>query len=108
MTAATSDYNMIPVSISAEAAREIRMLLDKKNVPAGYFLRIAVQGGGCGVTPTLGFDLPADDDLTYEISGISVAIKRKHLMFLAGRHVEFYNGEDRRGFYFTQSGTEPG
>lgn len=93
---------MIPVSISPEAAEEIRTMLDRKKVPEGYCLRIAVQGGGCGVTPTLGFDRPAEDDLVYDVSGIRIAIRRKQLMFLAGRRVEFYNGEDKRGFYFTQ------
>ena len=93
---------MIPVSISPEAADEVRNMLARKNVPEGYCLRIAVQGGGCGVIPTLGFDRPAPDDTSYAVSGVNVVISKKHLMFLAGRRVEFYNGEDRRGFYFTQ------
>lgn len=93
---------LIPVDISPEAAEEICQLLTRKKVPEGYCLRIAVQGGGCGVTPMLGFDRPVEGDMTYAVSGISVVISKKHLMFLAGRRVEFYSGEDRRGFYFTQ------
>lgn len=72
-----------------------------KNIPAGYGLRVGVKGGGCGVSFVLGFDKQKDDDLAYRIDDIPVFVQKKEMMFLVGKEVDFYEGNDARGFIFT-------
>lgn len=72
-----------------------------KNIPRDYHLRVGVKGGGCGgMSYALGFDKPKSDDQQFEISGIPVLIEKRHLMFLMGMHVDFFEGDEARGFTF--------
>lgn len=90
-----------PVTISPRAAEEIRKIMTTKNIPPGYGLRVGVRGGGCGVSLLIGFDKPSAADLTYTIDGIPVYIDKKHTMYIIGKEVDFHDGEDARGFLFT-------
>jgi iron-sulfur cluster assembly protein len=89
-----------PVTISASAASEIRKMMATKNIPDGYGLRVGVRGGGCGVQLILGFDKPKETDKVYEESGIQVMFEKRHMMYLIGKQVEFYEGADAKGFHF--------
>lgn len=89
-----------PVALSARAAEEVRKIMQTKNIPEGYGLRIGVKGGGCGVSLLIGFDKPKPNDMTYEIEGIEMLIDKKHTMFVIGKEVDFYEGADARGFTF--------
>jgi iron-sulfur cluster assembly protein len=89
-----------PVTISASAASEIRKMMATKNIPEGYGLRVGVRGGGCGVQLILGFDKPKETDKVYEEGGIQVMFEKRHMMYLIGKQVEFYEGADARGFHF--------
>lgn len=97
-----------PVEITSQAAREIKHILEKKNIPDGYGLRIGIKGGrGCaGVNYSLGFDKPRDKDVEYMIDDIPVFIQKGEVMFLAGKQVDFYDGSDARGFVFTDPSSE--
>jgi iron-sulfur cluster assembly protein len=92
-----------PVSISSIAAAEIKKMMTTKNVPEGYGLRVGVRGGGCGVQLMLGFDRAKDSDLTYDEGGIPVIMDKKHMMYLIGKQIDFYEGADARGFHFVDS-----
>jgi iron-sulfur cluster assembly protein len=94
-----------PVSISPQAAEEIKKIMAIKNIPAGHGLRVGVRGGGCGVQLILGFDKPKDSDLVYEVVGISVMMDKKHMIYLIGKQVDFFEGEDARGFHFVDVGS---
>lgn len=76
--------------------------MSTKNVPSGYGLRVGVRGGGCGVQLMLGFDKAKDNDLVYEEHGISVMMNKKHMLYLIGKQIEFYEGDDARGFHFIE------
>jgi len=89
-----------PVTISPRAAEEIRKIMETKNIPHGYGLRLGVKGGGCGVSLLIGFDKKKESDLTYEINGITVYVDKKHTMYIIGKEVDFYDGEAGRGFMF--------
>ena len=89
-----------PVTISSRAAEEIRKIMQTKNIPPDYGLRLGVKGGGCGVSLLIGFDKKKESDLTYEINGIPVYIDKKHTMYIIGKEVDFYDGEAGRGFMF--------
>jgi iron-sulfur cluster assembly protein len=93
--------NVQPVTISARAVTEIRKIMDTKNIPRDYGLRVGIKGGGCGgVSLMIGFDKKKDSDLSYEVDTIPVYVDKKHTMYLIGKEVDFYEGEDARGFMF--------
>ena len=95
-----------PVNLSVKAAEEVRKIMQSKNIPAGYGLRLGVRGGGCsGVSLIIGFDKKKDSDLFYTIAGIPVYIDKKHTMYLIGKEVDFYEGADARGFMFVDKST---
>ena len=55
-----------PVKFTEGAIKEIKYLLNDKEMPKNYGLRIGVEGGGCsGLSYILGFDEPKDIDDTY-------------------------------------------
>jgi len=91
-----------PVTISPRAAEEIRKIMETKNIPQDYGLRLGVKGGGCGISLLIGFDRKKKSDLTYEINGITVYVNKKHTMYIIGKEVDFYDGEAGRGFMFVE------
>jgi len=92
---------LIPIQITEKAQEEIKNIIQHKNIPTDYFLRVGVKGGGCGgMSYLLGFDKPKEDDQQFEIEGIQVLIEKKHYMFLMGMQVDFYEGNEARGFTF--------
>jgi iron-sulfur cluster assembly protein len=93
--------NVQPVTISSRAASEIKKIMETKNIPHDYGLRVGVKGGGCGVSLIIGFDRKKETDMTYSISDIPVYVDKKHTMYLIGKEVDFYEGADARGFVFT-------
>lgn len=96
-----------PVTISPTAAVEIKKIMATKNIPAGHGLRVGVRGGGCGVQLILGFDKPQETDLVYEFEGIPVMLEKRSMMFLIGKRVDFYEGDDARGFHFVDVNSKP-
>jgi iron-sulfur cluster assembly protein len=92
--------NLHPVTISSRAAAEIRKIMETKNIPSDYGLRLGVKGGGCGVSLLIGFDKKKESDLSYMISDIPVYVDKKHTMYIIGKEVDFYESEDTRGFLF--------
>lgn len=90
-----------PVTITERAVVEIRKIMETKNIPADYGLRLGVRGGGCaGVSLMLGFDKKKQHDLSYVIADIPVYVDKRHTMYLIGKEVDFYEGADARGFMF--------
>jgi iron-sulfur cluster assembly protein len=101
---------MIPVKISEEAIKEVKNIMDNKNIPKGYGLRIGVRGGGgcsaAGMNYILGFDKPKDTDKTFEVEGIPVYINKSHVMYVIGMEVKFHEGNEAKGFVFVNPETE--
>jgi iron-sulfur cluster assembly protein len=92
--------NIQPVTISSRAVEEIRKIMQTKGIPADYGLRVGMKGGGCGVSLLIGFDHKKSSDMSYEIEGIPVYIDKKHTMYIIGKQVDFYEGDEGRGFTF--------
>ena len=94
---------LTPIVITAKAQEEIKTIMAHKNIPADYHLRVGVKGGGCGgMAYSLGFDKPKIGDEHFEIDGIPVLVEKKHVMFLMGMSVDFFEGSEARGFTFIQ------
>ncbi len=93
-----------PVVITPLAVAEARKIMQTKNIPEGYGLRLGARGGhGCGgVSFIIGFDKQKPSDLIYQVEGITILIEKKQTMFLIGKAVDFYEGADARGFMFVE------
>jgi iron-sulfur cluster assembly protein len=101
---------MIPVTISEKAIKEIKDIMEHKNIPAEYGLRVGIRGGGgcgaMGMSYMLGFDKPKKTDSQFTIEGIPVYIEKAHTMYIIGMQVDFYEGNDARGFMFVNPDTK--
>ncbi len=103
MPSGSSLQTFMPVTLSDRAVTEIKAIMQRKAIPQGYGLRVGVRGGGCGVSFIIVFDKPLESDLSYTIADIPVYIDKKHILFLTGKQVDFYEGEEGRGFTFVDS-----
>jgi iron-sulfur cluster assembly protein len=90
-----------PVTLTPKAAEEVRKIMQTKNIPADYGLRVGVRGGGCGVSLLIGFDKKKENDQSYTIEGIPVLVDKRHTMYVVGKEIDFYEGDEGRGFMFT-------
>jgi iron-sulfur cluster assembly protein len=96
--------NLKPIGLTTRAAEEVRKIMQTKNIPADYALRVGIRGGGCGgASLIIGFDKQKPNDLVYKEEGIDMLIDKKHTMYLIGKRVDFYEGADARGFMFVDS-----
>lgn len=90
-----------PVSLTDNAVREIKRLMQSPDLDANQILRIGVKGGGCsGLSYVLGFDQAAPDDEHFDFDGIPLVIKKSHAMYLFGMEVNYEHGLNARGFTF--------
>ena len=93
--------DLIPVTITARALKEIRKIMLTKNIPPDYGLRIGIKGSGCGgAAMMIGFDKRKETDLTYSITDIPVYIDKRHTLYIIGKEIDFYEGADAHGFMF--------
>jgi iron-sulfur cluster assembly protein len=97
--------NLQPVSLTARAAEEVKHIMQTKNIPADYGLRIGIRGGsGCGGHQLmLGFDKARGTDLSYKQTGILCHVDKRHTLYVIGKTVDFQDREDGRGFVFLES-----
>jgi len=91
-----------PITLTKKAAEQVRSIMKTKNIPEGYGLRVGIRGGsGCGGHQLiLGFDKQKDTDIKYAVEGIDLYVDKKHMMYVVGKEVDFYEGADARGFVF--------
>lgn len=94
--------SFIPIDITAAAAAQVRDIMEHKNIPANYLLRIGVKGGGgCGGAGFfLGFDEPKEQDERYQIQGLEVLIDKRHVLYLLDVVLDFEDRREERGFVF--------
>jgi iron-sulfur cluster assembly protein len=97
-----------PVTLTDKAIAEVKHIMEHKNIPEGYGLRIGVKGGsGCGgMGFMLGFDKSKEGDISYEIEGVIVHVEKRQTMYLIGLEVDFLENADARGFTFTNPEAE--
>ena len=89
---------MMPVFITEKAVAEVHKIMQNKSIPKEYGLRV----GTGGMSFMLGFDKKKETDMEFAIDGIPVYIEKKHTMYLLGMEVDFYEGNDERGFTFVK------
>ena len=92
-----------PVSITEKALGEIKEILDAKEIPEDYGLRIGLEnmGASCGTTSyVLGFDKKDDKDLTYEVDEVPVYIKKSVVLHVTGLQLDHVTEGEVSGFLF--------
>lgn len=80
---------VLPVTVSARAAKRIAQILKAESEPV--MLRLAVTGGGCsGFQYNFALDhARQDDDLVVERDGATILIDPVSLDFLKGAEIDF-------------------
>lgn len=93
--------DMIPISLTAGAVKQLKRIREEQNLSDDYVLRVGVKGGGCsGFTYILGFDEVNEKDDVFEIEGLKVAMEKAHAIYLLGMEVDWLDGLNNRGFSF--------
>lgn len=91
----------IPIQFTAPAIKELKRILRFEKLKEGEALRVGVKSGGCqGLSYVLGFDSLQENDLIFQVEGITVYINKAHLPYLEGVQIDFHNGLNNRGFIF--------
>lgn len=97
----TQTLPQAPVQLSERAAAEVAKIMNTKNIPEGYGLRVGVRGGGCsGMSYVLGFDKEREHDLRFDIDGILLYMDKRHGLYLMGVTIDYHDGLNARGFTF--------
>jgi len=90
-----------PVVLSERAAEEIRNIVETKELPEGFALRVGVRGGGCsGMSYLLGFDREREHDISFVAGGVRILMDRRHGLYLMGTTIDYQDGLNARGFTF--------
>ena len=100
-TVANATQTFTPVTLTANAVKEVKKLISEKELSEEFGLRVGVDGGGCsGMSYTIGFDKKQDKDQEFEIDGVKVFMNKSHGLYLLGTEVDFQDGLNSRGFTF--------
>lgn len=90
------------IKVADSAKQQVTHLIATENHPAGSFVRVGVEGGGCsGLMYQLIFDNEMKDgDQVFEDNGVKVVVDRKSFLYLVGTELEFTGGLNGKGFIF--------
>lgn len=93
--------NLQIISLTPTAVEQIKHILETQDIPKTHGLRVGVKGGGCsGFSYVLGFDEKEEDDDVFDIEGITVLMKKEHVLYLMGMEIDWLDGLNNRGFSF--------
>lgn len=96
------DEKIYQFSVSAQAADQIQIQLQKRGTPDSY-LRLGIKGGGCsGFSYVIQFEdaAPRDKDLVFQEHGIKIVIDKKSIIYLNGSTLEWEKSLLQQGFKF--------
>lgn len=92
--------NSTPISFTNSALKELQLRIAKHQISAPI-IRVGVKVvGAISNTYLLAFDQPTDSDKIYTISGLSVIVANKDLMFVLGLEIDFVKKGNEEGFVF--------
>jgi iron-sulfur cluster assembly protein len=90
------------ITLTEQAAREVRKILTEQPPGAGRLLRIGIKGGGCGGFTYL-VDLcskPDPGDKMIETHGIKILCDPVSSLYLDGTVIDFSEDHLKQGFVF--------
>ncbi len=91
------------LTLSENAAREVKRMMAEQHLPETAMLRVEVVGGGCsGYEYRLSFAQSTDDaqDMVSHSRGVRLAVDRKSAKFVSGTEIDIGDGLNKRGFVF--------
>ncbi|MCX8143707.1 MAG: iron-sulfur cluster insertion protein ErpA [Bacteroidia bacterium] len=90
------------ITITERAKDKALELMQKENKGNDYFIRVAVEGGGCsGLTYKLEFDNQIKEtDKVFEDKGIRIVVDKKSFLYLVGTELDYTDGLNGKGFVF--------
>lgn len=90
------------ITITDKAKGRIEELIKEGSYDSSYFLRVAVESGGCsGLSYKLDFDNQEQKgDQYFEDKGIRIALDIKSFLYLAGTELDYTDGLGGKGFNF--------
>jgi iron-sulfur cluster assembly protein len=90
------------ITVSESAKEHALDLMRSENSPAGTFIRVGVEGGGCsGLSYKLEFDtVSKEGDQVFEDKGIKIAVDKKSFLYLVGTELDYTGGLNGKGFVF--------
>lgn len=93
------------IYISDKAKAKVRQLMNDAGISndPSYFIRVGVVGGGCsGLSYKLDFDNEQKPmDQVFEDNGMKVVTDLKSFLYLVNTTLDFSDGLNGKGFYFT-------
>lgn len=93
------------IYVSDKAKSKIAQLMGDAGIASDpdYFVRVSVVGGGCsGLSYKLDFDNEQKPmDQTFEDNGVKVVTDLKSFLYLVNTTLDFSDGLNGKGFYFT-------
>jgi iron-sulfur cluster assembly protein len=89
-----------PISLTDNAAQEVRDILEQQGNPEGVALRIYVSGGGCsGLQYGMALDENVEEgDQFFEDKGVNVVIDPMSLRYIVGSVVDYVTTPMGGGF----------
>lgn len=91
-----------PVTLTENAVKQIKRLMNEETFNHQQFLRVGVKGGGCsGMTYVLGFDNRKEGDEVFDINGVTCIMNKAHGIYLMGMEIDWQDGLNSRGFTFS-------
>ena len=102
MSTQETEVSVQEITITPEAAEQIRNIRRENQIPETHGLRIGVQGAGCcGPSYLLAFDdKVAATDKVLQSEGVSIYVDEEDLPGLSGTTLEFVDGPQGKGFKF--------
>jgi len=90
------------ITITERAKDKALELMQKENKGNDYFIRVAVEAGGCsGLTYKLEFDNQIKEtDKVFEDKGIRIVVDKKSFLYLVGTELDYTDGLNGKGFVF--------
>jgi iron-sulfur cluster assembly protein len=90
------------VTVTDKAKSKVEGLMHDAGLDSSYFLRVAVQGGGCsGLSYKLDFDNEMQKgDQEFQDNGLKIVLDMKSFLYLAGTELDFTDGLNGKGFAF--------
>jgi iron-sulfur cluster assembly protein len=91
----------LPFDVSEKALTQIQFLINEKNIPSEYMLRLGIQGASCSSSGfIIGFDKPTPEDRIYTLDGISICVRKSQILYIAGITLDYEESDEAVGFVF--------
>ncbi len=91
------------INVSEQAKDKLIEFKEQQGYDDSYFVRVAVQGGGCsGLSYYLDFDnQEKEGDQEFDAGeGVKVVVDMKSYLYLHGTELQFSDGLNGKGFQF--------